>query len=243
MAKLGSGCGKVNCGPGPGGIISIQGGGAGVDGAGLVGLVYPAQLARHLDLEGTVNHEADLSASKPEARQQARLPCPYEDQGRPQGTQRPASPRTRAPDGEDRLEIGAMNAAGPAAESPERGGPGGYRFPPSSRIRSSRDIRALHARGKRKRTAHLDVFFAASPVLHCRFGAVVPKHGRRIVDRNRLRRRLREVGRREILPRLREGGHVVDLLVRARPEAYGVPYDTLRRELVELVEASWSGKP
>jgi ribonuclease P protein component len=131
-----------------------------------------------------------------------------------------------------------MSAAGPA---PERGGPGEFRFPPSSRIRSSRDIRALHARGKRKRTAHLDVFFAASPVLHSRLGVVVPKHGRRIVDRNRLRRRLREIGRTELLPALRSGGHAVDLLVRSRPEAYEASYETLKEELVQLVEATWSG--
>ncbi len=136
-----------------------------------------------------------------------------------------------------------MSAAGPEAKSPDRGGPGGFRFPPSSRIRSAREIRALHARGKRKRTAHLDVFFAASPVLHARLGVVVPKHRKRIVDRNRLRRRLREIGRTEVLPRLVRGGHAVDLLVRARPEAYGAPYETLRSELVQLVEATWSGTP
>lgn len=134
-----------------------------------------------------------------------------------------------------------MSAAGPAAESPDRGGPGGFRFPPSSRIRSAREIRELHARGKRKRTPHLDVFFAASPVLHARIGVVVPKHRRKIVERNRLRRRLREIGRTEVLPRLRGGAHPVDLLVRARPEAYGAPYEVLRQELVELVEAAWPG--
>lgn len=132
-----------------------------------------------------------------------------------------------------------MSAAGPPAESPERGGPGGFRFPPSSRIRSARDIRELHARGKRKRTAHLDVFFAASPVLHCRIGVVVPKHRRKIVERNRLRRRLREIGRVELLPRLAASGETVDLLIRARPEAYGATFAELNHELVDLVEARW----
>lgn len=135
-----------------------------------------------------------------------------------------------------------MSAAGPAAQSPSGGGPGGFRFPPSSRIRSAREIRELHARGKRKRTDHLDVFFAASPVLHARVGVVVPKHRRKIVERNRLRRRLREIARTEILPRLTRGGHAVDVLVRARPEAYGAPHAVLLHELSGLVEATWPGE-
>lgn len=132
-----------------------------------------------------------------------------------------------------------MGAAGPPAREPEGGGPGELRFPPASRIRSSRDIRALHARGKRERTRHLDVFSAASPVSHSRLGVVVPKHGRRIVDRNLLRRRLREIGRTELLPRLGKAGVAVDLLIRARREAYGAGFDELKGELVSLVEEGW----
>ena len=89
-------------------------------------------------------------------------------------------------------------------------------------------------RGKRRRTKNLDVFFAASPVSRSRLGVIVPKHGSRIVDRNLLKRRLREIGRREVLPRLAEAG--VDVLVRAKRTAYGVEYDVLRRELLETLE-------
>jgi ribonuclease P protein component len=70
---------------------------------------------------------------------------------------------------------------------------------------------------------------------------VVPKHRHRIVDRNRLKRRLREIARRELLPRLREKGVSVDLLVRARREAYEAEFEELRRQLVEWVEHTWSG--
>ena len=86
----------------------------------------------------------------------------------------------------------------------------------------------------------MDVVFAASPVSHPRFGLVVPKHRHRIVERNLLKRRLREIGRREVLPRLRERGVEVDLLVRARSEAYDAEFEDLRRELVEFVERTWS---
>ncbi len=133
-----------------------------------------------------------------------------------------------------------MSTAGPPAETPSPGRPGGFRFPPSSRIRSAREIRALHARGKRKRTPHLDVFFAASPVSHSRYGAVVPKHGHRIVDRNRVRRRLREIGRTEVLPRLEGRGVCVDVLVRARRGAFEASFGELRDQLVAFVEDTWS---
>ncbi len=91
-------------------------------------------------------------------------------------------------------------------------------------------------RGERERTPFMDVFSAASPSSFPRFGVVVPKYGRRIVDRNRLKRRLRELGRREVLPRLRRAERAMDVLVRTRPDAYEVGYERLREELVRWVE-------
>ena len=114
------------------------------------------------------------------------------------------------------------------------------RFPPEVRVRKGSDIRRVFSKGKRSRTRHLDVVFAASPVSHPRLGVIVPKHRHGIVDRNRLKRRLREIGRREVLPRLRSTGVEVDLLVRARREAYEVGFEELRRELVEWVDRTWS---
>lgn len=114
------------------------------------------------------------------------------------------------------------------------------RFPRTVRIRSGADIRGLFSRGKRTKTRHLDVVFAASPLLYSRFGVVVPKHRHRIVDRNRLKRRLREIARRELLPRLKKMGVSVDLLVRARREAYDAGFEELRDQLVEWVEHTWS---
>jgi ribonuclease P protein component len=63
-------------------------------------------------------------------------------------------------------------------------------------------------------------------------GIIVPKHGRRIVDRNRLKRRLREILRQEMLPWLSGRGSAMDVLVRARREAYTATYDELRQELI-----------
>jgi ribonuclease P protein component len=109
-------------------------------------------------------------------------------------------------------------------------------MPRASRIRKTRDIRTLLRRGKRKRTANLDVFFSTSPVLRCRWGLIVPKHRHLIVERNRLKRRLREVGRTEVLPKLWSEGLAVDVLVRARREAYQAGFRELRDELAAITE-------
>lgn len=79
------------------------------------------------------------------------------------------------------------------------------------------------------------MYVAASTAARSRFGLIVPKHGRRIVDRNLLKRRLREIGRREILPSLEGRGHT-DVLVRARTGAYELEFDALSRELKSAVE-------
>lgn len=124
---------------------------------------------------------------------------------------------------------------------PGSGAPGRFRLPPSSRVTRPRDIRALLRKGKRKKTSHLDVFFLSSGDQRVRLGLVVPKHRQRVVDRNRVKRRLREAGRREVLPRLRSAGWVGDLLIRARREAYGASYQQLRSELIEMAEELCSG--
>ena len=81
--------------------------------------------------------------------------------------------------------------------------------------------------GKRVRTEHLDLRAAASPLHHPRVGFIVPKHKQTSVARNRLKRRLREIVRRRLLPTLPP----IDLVVRARPEAYGATYDALETDL------------
>ena len=80
------------------------------------------------------------------------------------------------------------------------------------------------------------MFVSASPVSRSRLGVVVPKHKQTIVRRNLVKRRLREIGRTELLPRLAGAGLTLDLMVRARPEAYGASFEALREELVEVTE-------
>ncbi len=82
----------------------------------------------------------------------------------------------------------------------------------------------------------MDVFFAASPASRSRLGLIVPKHGRTIVERNRLKRRLREIGRRSILPRLDATGVHADVLIRAGRRAYGASFARLATEIGSAVE-------
>jgi ribonuclease P protein component len=70
---------------------------------------------------------------------------------------------------------------------------------------------------------------------------IVPKHGRRIVERNLLKRRIREIGRRQLLPGLDRSGKPVDVLVRARREAYAADFETLAGEVAQAVEVLCSG--
>jgi ribonuclease P protein component len=83
--------------------------------------------------------------------------------------------------------------------------------------------------GKRRRTDHLDLFTRPSPVDCSRLAVVVARSRHSAVQRNRLRRQLREIGRRQVLPVLKEA---TDVAVRARPAAYQASFETLQREFV-----------
>ncbi len=63
---------------------------------------------------------------------------------------------------------------------------------------------------------------------HPRMGLIVPKFQFNAVARNRLRRRLKEIWRRDI----RAMQPAWDLVIRARREAYSASFDALRHELL-----------
>jgi ribonuclease P protein component len=63
---------------------------------------------------------------------------------------------------------------------------------------------------------------------HPRMGLIVPKFRSSAVARNRLRRRLREIWRRELQPHQ----PAWDLVIKARAEAYGATFDALHGQLL-----------
>ncbi len=76
-------------------------------------------------------------------------------------------------------------------------------------------------------TPNLDVRFAVTAQAVPRIGLIVPRHKHSAVDRNRLRRRLRELIRTELLPSVEHG----EALIRAKSEAYELSFAGLRTEI------------
>ena len=85
-------------------------------------------------------------------------------------------------------------------------------------------------------TERLEARAAASLLLHPRAGIVVPKHKRKIVERNRVKRRLRELVRITLLPGL-EG---IDVLIRVKPEAYDSSFAQLAGDVTAI--RNWTSR-
>lgn len=71
----------------------------------------------------------------------------------------------------------------------------------------------------------------------------MPKHRRSAVARNRLKRRLREIARVEMLPRMDARAARSDILIRAHASAYEATFADLRQELVHWVDRRWPDAP
>lgn len=89
------------------------------------------------------------------------------------------------------------------------------------------EIQELRRTGKRMLTTHFEVRASESLFSHGRVGVIVPKFGKTIVERNRLRRQLREIARLIVLPRV--SGR--DVLIKALPSAYRGEFNSLSAEL------------
>ena len=90
------------------------------------------------------------------------------------------------------------------------------------------DIRRCLAKGRRRRSAFLEFIWVDNAVGHPRMGLIVPRYQATAVDRNRLRRRLKDTWRREV----RALQPAWDLLIRTRREAYGASFAALRAEVL-----------
>jgi ribonuclease P protein component len=86
----------------------------------------------------------------------------------------------------------------------------------------------------------VDVFDSASPFSHPRVGVVVPRYGHGTVERNLVKRRLREIARRDLLPALERRRLNIDIILRARRQAYEAQHNELRLGLLELLERQWA---
>jgi ribonuclease P protein component len=87
--------------------------------------------------------------------------------------------------------------------------------------------------GRRRRTPRLDITWYPNDTGHPRLGVVVARFGGTAVRRNLLRRQLREIARRRILPRLA----AVDVVIKSRAAAYDAQVDTLGRDLEQWLSS------
>lgn len=105
-------------------------------------------------------------------------------------------------------------------------------LPRERRITKRREIVRL-LRGPRAKGRALELYWSPAAGDRPRAACTTPKFGRSSVERNRLRRRLKELVREILLER----SPACDYLVRARPEAYELDFERLRDELRELTRS------
>lgn len=113
------------------------------------------------------------------------------------------------------------------------------RFSRAQRISRDADIRRVQTEGKVVRSRHFTIRACASPLAFPRAGIIVPRYGHTAVDRNRLKRRLREVIRQQLLP----AGIGLDIVLRAAPRAYALSYASLSAEVGDIIGKAVQLKP
>ena len=177
------------------------------------------------------SHEADVPAQQSAAQAHSRIPRAHAD---------PLGPRR---------DLGAP-AQGTQEAFGVNSGPDrrGETFSRDDRLRKRREFEACYTSGVRVSGRHLQVFLlrepapptASAPAPRPRLGLSVSRRVGGAVDRNRIRRRLREIFRRN---RDLFGEHGGDLVINARPPAAQASFTELRDEYRALVGRSLSRPP
>lgn len=103
----------------------------------------------------------------------------------------------------------------------------------SRRLVHASQIRRVLTTGQRFRRAYLDIHLTTNEAGYPRLGLIVPRFQHTAVARNRLRRRLKELWRRELQARM----PAWDVVMRARREGYAASFQLLRADLVDWAEA------
>ncbi len=88
----------------------------------------------------------------------------------------------------------------------------------------------VHTEGARERTPCFDVRIAGPQEPHARVAIIVPRFDKSAVSRNRVKRRLRELVRRELLPGLAPR----DIVVRATPSSYRATFEAMRAAMRQV---------
>jgi ribonuclease P protein component len=109
---------------------------------------------------------------------------------------------------------------------------------PEERIRKQSDFSFLYKNGRRYRGRYFNLIFLPNALDHSRMAVVVSRKVGNAVARNRIKRRVRDVYRRN------KGlfKEALDLLVVARPEIATLGGPELRSEYIQAVGSLPSGK-
>ena len=106
-----------------------------------------------------------------------------------------------------------------------------HSFPRTDRLTSRRQFRAVYDQGRRVRGTYVTVFGLPNRLEHCRVGITVTRKSGGAVERNRVKRRLREIFR---LNRLREAGSM-DLVINAHPQFGRAAAPEVERDVLHCV--------
>jgi len=173
------------------------------------------------------NDEADVSTEQQTTEEDARISRPHGNAGGAPGAQ--ATPR-QGPQTADGQHSG--KAAGLSGERRSE------RLPRAHRIRRRQEFLRLQRVGRRRSGPHFVVITSAGRSGRTRLGITTSRKVGPAVVRNRIRRFVREVFRRQsamIVP-------AKDIVVIARPTAASAAYEDVRRELTEALHLHGVGQ-
>ena len=175
------------------------------------------------------NGKANIPPAEHAPAQNARISCTH---GNEVGTCNACSPQEEGAEAAHRSHSGQVLGSISTSHS-------GFGFPRSARITQSAELEGVKREGKRIRTVHLDVRAYVSPFVldgaaqACRVGVIVPKYAHSAVERNLLKRRLKELVRLHVLPHQLP----VHAVIRARPNAYETTFAGLAADIATVEEA------
>ena len=162
------------------------------------------------------SHETNLSAKQQASEENTRIPRAHVDAGRPRHHQAPTRQGSEETHCIDTAQAAALN-----------GGP--QRFPATSRIRQRRDFLRVERQGQRAGGAHFVVLTQTRGSGVRRLGITVSRRVGGSVLRNRVKRLVREVFRRQ-----RSSLPQSDTVVIARTGAGALSYAEVSDELTRL---------
>jgi ribonuclease P protein component len=107
----------------------------------------------------------------------------------------------------------------------------GRAFPKQLRLLRRVDFRRVYEKGQRRSASLCTVFLCSNGLGHSRLGITIPARVAKAVERNRIKRRLREVFRlnRSVLPK------GWDVVVNPRAQAAEAAFAKLEREFLRLM--------